>query len=271
MEDDEMLDIELEEVWQIQRTKSNARKPGNRAKKKYGPPSSRTGKYNDNASSKHGRSLSMSRNRRGGGGDDNNNNEDDRSRRTNQMKSMNRPMSTGRIGRLGGGGRKEGDDRFRNRKDHGGGSRSRGGSRAGSRSGSRSRHDVMKERRHHSEKLPNSRNNEGKKVSISKFVEKIQLQKKPPRPQQRDRSNSNYEQNDRFNTIHLASNSFGDDNESYDEENYGRKKKGLFRRFRRGKKENFDYRDDQSSSSSGSSGSDDESSEGRGGFFALFR
>ena len=292
---DKDLDMDLDDVWETHRTKSNSRgQPRNQARlKKHGPFSRRSGDYNHDSSSKHGRSLSLSRDkRRSRDGDD------ARSMRSNLTRTINnrRSMSDGRIGAEEGGSRRGREDHSRNGRNHGGESRgalrgasrgrsigasigaSRGRSRAGSRAGSMSRRDTMEEyiERHESQK--NKRQQQRNRSLIAPQPQRrgslrsVERERNKPTffGRRRNRSKSNHYRNNRFNSsVHSLDDSFDNEYSSHDEENNGRKKKGLFGRFRRRKRENI--QDDQSSSSSESSGIDDDSSDERGGFFGAFR
>ncbi len=231
--DDEMIDMELEEVWELQRTRSRDRQgeASKRGRQKL--------KLLGNSDRKVRRGLSISRDPMAEG-------------RSSQMKSLGskrlpkRSMSTGRMG----------------------------GDRG------------LKKDRSMNGRFKSTRSNMGrdnKKVSISKYVEKIELQERQKRngiapPIQRrvrsnsmtraqyDHGNGGYEDKNRFNTVHLY-----DRYEEPEQQEYSKpRRKFSFRRRKKEKKYQMDSREEWSSSSE-SEDDEDDFSEERGGFFAAFR
>lgn len=231
---DEVLDMELEEVWEVQRSRSRA--PGKSKHKK-----TTSDKRN------HGRNNSRSRN---------NNTRDRRephSPPSSRKPPPRRSMSTGRIAE-----------------------------------------DKIKKLRGVERKTKSARNNRGrneydKRVSISKYVEKIEIPPTHKRntiapPIQRKgrsrfdqkhdksrnmRSRSLTDKKNRFNAFPVYDSY--DDNSHHEETK--KKKKGLFGFRRRRKEKGDDMGDDYLSSSSDSYYSDDSRSDDKlsGGFFSAFR
>ena len=240
---DEILDMELEEVWEVQRSKSRAQENRNKGKSKK----KTAGSDNRN----HGRNHSKSKN---------NNAKEKREQYSSPARRLppRRSMSTGRIG-----------EKPRNK--------SRGDER------------KTKSVRNYPFKNEDHRGND-KRVSISKYVEKIEIPPTHKRnsiapPIQRRgrsrndqktdksrnlRSRSMTENKNRFNAFPVY--------DSYDEDSYEEtkkkawKKKGFFGFRKRRKDKRDDIEDDYVSSSSDSYYSDDSRSDAnKMGFFSAFR
>jgi len=239
--DDEIIDMELEEVWEIHRSRSKSRGAAKRGKPKLKLLGGR---------GVNGRGLSLTRN---GSGE---------KKKTAQMRSMNhRSMSTGRM---------MGDD-------------------------NKTMRGKYANKKYHSDRHRGGRGKDNKKVSISKYVEKIELQqKKPGTPagrrgagppiQRRGRSNSRSRfdiardarsrsrslSKNRFSTIHIHG--------SYDEHSVrskgskaSRGSKGRIRSLFRRKKQSRNDDDEWSSGSGSFEMEDDETIDTRRGFFSNFR
>mmetsp|Transcript_14253 Transcript_14253/g.17997 ORF Transcript_14253/g.17997 Transcript_14253/m.17997 type:complete len:244 (-) Transcript_14253:109-840(-) len=231
--DDEMLDMELEEVWEVQRSKSRDRRSGDDGRR------GRPKKKLMGTTERKRRGLSISRDQMVGDGG------------SSQIMSVNRrlpkrSMSTGRMGSRG----------------------------------------SKKDRSKHGGKSQSARANLGrdsKKVSISKYVERIDLQERQnrntiaPPIQRKARSNSmtraQYEDKNRFNTVHLY-NSFDErDPRERSRERIKPRRRFSFRRKKKDKRQQWDEMEEWSSSSSSEDEGDDYSEERstRGGFLSAFR
>ena len=275
----ELIDIELEEVWELQRSKSRNRGGGGHEMR--GNPKLKK----KNFGKKNSRSRSVprdQRNHRWGG-----------ERRMGQMRTANnhrRSMSTGRMKRDGYSSEEdEPAPKLRHSRKANSDSRIRYGSNDGNGRGGRNGWNVTNLRNGRKNQSHSGNGRKNRKVSISKYVEKIELQEKrrqneiPPiqrraRADSRsrndryshDRQRSNSNTRTRYKLVTVQNNAHSDMRSR--SPNDGRRRR--FFNFRRRQKDRGDDESEYSSSSSSESSEDmyDEYPDyERGNFLRVFR